>query len=223
MKKADLTKLASTNGIELSPAMKRDEIIELIVKQKHGPVLPLVEPRQPGDRAEFEKLTAQGEPAINDSQTKPTGSGRGGARFGAGRKPGVTLEQSRIDNLPTSANRTIIYCVKFATVMLGMAFKNDDLALSDEEANRFGLTATRWMEFHGWKIPQGAAVDIEMAGVTAEIFAPRVVMIGMISKQKKQEAKKDGPTDKTPGETNSNLRQDRKRQDSVGPQSVPAS
>jgi len=191
MKRKALLDLCGSNGIAIEKGWNRPDMIAALIAHRNADN-PLVQTPPPGDRALFDELTVEPEAVDLERNAEPESPkpGKGGFRPGAGRKPGVTLEQSRIDNLPTTANRSILYLVRAMSLILARAYRCDDLALADDECDRVAVAVTRSMDFHGFTIPQGAAVDIECAGVLFEVGAPRAVMISQIVRTKKHGASK---------------------------------
>lgn len=217
MKRQALTDLCGSNGIDVVDGWNRPDMIQaLIDRRNQGNAL--VQPAVPGDRKLFDELTepvdSEGPDLMGNAEPAAEPKKQvGGYRPGAGRKPGVTQEQSRIDNLPTTANRTVLYLVRAISMIMVRLYRCDELAMGDDECDRVAVAVTRSMEFHGFAVPQGAAVDIECAGVLFEVGAPRAIMISQIVK-----AKKNGQ----PTETNNDYRQDGIGQDGACPQPDPA-
>lgn len=184
MRKPDLLKLAAQYpDIEIprtgAVCQQLKKVLAEKIKAGESPAEPTPAPVQVGDPALFDELTS---PAGDDDHAQqpepeqPAGSGRGGSRPGAGRKPGVTLEQSRIDHLPTEPNRTVIYVIKWVFRLWATVADCKEIALDDDELREFATDTTQFLEYHGIRIPQGLAVDGKFILGGCELIGSRVMM-----------------------------------------------
>lgn len=221
MKKAELLKLGSSKpfGLALDPSMNRAAVLAAVLEKHATLTIPVSAPKPAGNRAKFLALTTggdPGEPAGDDAEEitiETPVDGRGGAREGAGRKPGLTNDQCKIRNLPTTANESVREGVRLLGALLVLLFKSDDLAFTDSEIDRAALPLTRLLEYHGLSIPQSASVHLEAAGVVGELGGSRLFMIRELRKQKRNG---------TASQKSHNPGQDGIGQNGIDAQSVPA-
>lgn len=182
MKLAELIQLAARFGCSLDSAAKRPDYIEAInekLRAGQAPTAPGAGPdREPGNKQLFDALTqpAGNDPSGDVCDDEPETDRRGGPRDGAGRKPGVTLEQTRLDKLPATANRTVIYVIKWLFKSWAAIADCSEIALDQDELDEFAVDTTQFLEYHGIRIPQGLAVDTKFVIGGCELVGGRFFM-----------------------------------------------
>jgi hypothetical protein len=198
MKKHELFKAAAAYGCDITADTKRPEIIKALldkIKTGQQPQCATVE-TNPGNKRLFEELT---EPAPETAESgEPEAAEpakRGGFRPGAGRKPGVTVEMSRIDNLPVEPNRTVEYVVKWLFKSWSILADCKEIALDDEELREFSVDTTQFLEYHGIRIPQGLAVDGKFILGGCELVGSRLMIHKAHKHRIKQQEKKNENSD----------------------------
>ncbi len=197
MLKGDLWPIAEKLDCKLDPKAKKPEIIAAIkVKQAQGvPQVQAVQ-RVPGDKQLFEQLTLpEAAESAEPYRPEPAGPGRGGKREGSGRKPNVSNDQSRIDNLTTEPNRTVKIGLKWIFKTLARAVDCKAIALDAEELHEFAVDITQCMQYHKITIPEGIAIDGKLILTSVEMFGSRYAMYkahkARMEKQKEKEKSND--------------------------------
>lgn len=198
MKKNELFKLAEQfPDVQVPTHGRVRELLaeQLIEKVKSGqpPMAAVpVTVKQPGNQQLFDELTQPGD-AVPDADTpKET---RGGARPGAGRKPGKSNEICKIDNLPTEPNRTIVYALKWIFKLWASAVDCKEIALDADELQEFAVDTTQFLEYHGIIIPQGLAVDTKFVLGSVELIGGRVMIHKAHKARLKKKAEKESKSD----------------------------
>jgi hypothetical protein len=173
MKKDELLRTAAQYGCEITPGTLRPDIIKAIQakQQQGGPQPAATVTRTPGNPQLFDELTEK-----TDSGGSPGTPQADPQRNPPGRRPGVTLEQSRIDNLTTEPNRTVEYVIKWIFKFWAGAVGCTEIALDAEELKEFSVDTTQFLEYHGIIIPQGLAVDGKFIIGGLEKIGSRVMM-----------------------------------------------
>lgn len=176
MKKEELVSIASQLNCQIEPNAKRPEILEAVKAKIQAGVepapAPQVQERKAGNKKLFEELTTPD----TDTEKTEQGSDRGGARVGAGRKPGKTLEQSKLDALPVEPNRTVEYVIKYLFKFWAGAVGCPEIALDDDELKEFAVDTTQMLEYHGLTLPQGLHIDGKFLIGGCELFGSRIIM-----------------------------------------------
>jgi len=187
MKKEELLRLAADYGCQISPDAKRTEVLDAVKSKIQSGSQPAAAPsKQPGNAALFDELTQPGEDAAEEQQ-----GDHGGPRAGAGRIPGKSNLQCRIDNLPTEPNRSIVYIIKYFFKLWSAATDCKEIALDDDELKEFAVDTTQFLEYHGIRIPEGVAVDGKFILGGLELVGGRVMILKAHKARLKRQAEKE--------------------------------
>lgn len=191
MKLVELKRLAAQYDVQMPAGAKRPEYIAMILEKLSAGEMPAavetIDSRPVGNKELFNELTADtGGPESTELQTK-----RGGFREGSGRKPGVTQEQSRIDNLPTSANRSVEYFIKWFFKVWANLADCKEIELDEDELTEFSVDTTQFLEYHNIKIPQGLAVDSKFVIGGFELIGGRFMINKAHKARMKAQAEKE--------------------------------
>lgn len=166
------------------------------IRSGQQPTEPAAPIRTPGNKQLFDELTAPGTEVDLSADSPIPKETRGGPRPGAGRKPGVTAEMSRIDNLSTEPNRTVIYFTKWIFKVWAGIADCKEIALDEDELKEFATDTTQFLEYHGIKIPQGMAVDSKFILGGCELFGGRAMMHKAYKARMKKQAEKQEQEEK---------------------------
>lgn len=178
MKRKDLLQYAEKIGCEIEAGMQRPAIIAAI-KARQGSsnetAAALPAPREPGNKQLFDDLTLQ--PGTTDAGTDDPLDTSGDPSPGPGRKPGKTNEQCKLDKLPTEANRSVKYALKYIFKIWSKAVDCPAIELDEDELQEYAVDTTQFLEYHGIMIPQGLHVDGKFVLGGIELIGSRVVMV----------------------------------------------
>ena len=181
MKKDELLQLAEKLGCEVPAGALRPELVDICIAKISAEPVAVESPqisREPGDRELFNQLTAgdgQQGGAGESSGGQPEGT-HGGARLGAGRKPGKTNDECRLDNLPAEPNRTVKDFYKWLFRIWARVADCKEIELDSDELNELSLDTTHFLEYHGIKIPQGLSVDTRFIISNFEAVGTRIAI-----------------------------------------------
>jgi hypothetical protein len=141
---------------------------------------PLLVPPKP----EFEKLVGGGDTADVDDV------GRGGAREGAGRPPGMTDAKARMNNLPQQPNPAIEDALELLFAAWARGVKCPEVCLTKDEARELALPWTQLLSYFGadQKIPPWIMLGITCAWTTANTFALKARLARQAAAIRKAEA-----------------------------------
>ena len=188
MKQEDRIKHAATlEGCEIPPGADKTTTVDLILAaQGNGVKAKPASTRTPGNDDLFDQLT---QPDSEEHADLPKKDPRGGSREGSGRIPGISNEQSKIDNLPTQPNRAIKATIKTAFDFWAKFIGCPAMKLDKEELEELAIDWTQVFELYGLKIPEGIAIPGKAALSTASTISSRVAMKEMHKAKEANQAK----------------------------------
>jgi hypothetical protein len=187
--------------IKLKPSWTRDKIIKLILQrrriEKAEPIFDITQQiKDEQDRAEQQPVNPEFEQAVKVEEPKV--EKRGGVREGAGRTKGLTDEKAKVKNLPQLSSTPIRQGCQSLFDLWASAAKIEQLALSEDEAEKLSLPITQLQEFYFPGIlPEIAGTWIMLIFAVSRIVKPRIDMVNVVRKQRKELRVKSGFEDRT--------------------------
>jgi hypothetical protein len=205
---AELRKIAGRfePPIELKPSWTRDKISKLILHRRMDAERELNASQEKGvshpsvfaqDRKEQQPVNPEFEQAVKVVD-KPKKEKPGGVREGAGRPKGLTDEKAKVKNLPQLSSTPIRQGCQSLFDFWASAAHIEQLALSDDEAEKLSLPITQLQEFYFPGIlPEIAGTWIMLIFAVSRIVKPRIDMVNVVRKQRKETRIKSGFEDRT--------------------------
>lgn len=187
--------------IKLKPSWTRDKIAKLILQRRFEivPVAQQIKDKISAsvqERKEQQPVNPEFEQAVKVEQPKAK---VGGVREGAGRPKGMTDEKAKVRNLPQVPSTPIRQGLQSLFDVWASAAKIEELALSDDEAETLSLPITQLQEYYFPGIlPEIAGTWIMLIFATSRIIKPRIDMVNVVRKQRKETRVKSSLVDRTP-------------------------
>lgn len=191
--------------IKLKPSWTRDKISKLILQRRMDAERGLSASQEKGvshpsvfaqERKEQQPVNPEFEQAVKVEE--PTVEKRGGVRPGAGRPKGLTDEKAKVRHLPQISSTPIKQGVQSLFDFWASAAKIEQLALSEDEAEKLSLPITQLQEFYFPGIlPEIAGTWIMLIFAVSRIVKPRIDMVNVVRKQRKETRIKSGFEDRT--------------------------
>jgi len=126
----------------------------------------------------FEQIATQG-----PTSPPPPTDKRGGARPGAGRKPGQTAEVCRAQSMPQIANPAVKHFVQMAFESWAVSVGESKIALSESEACDLALPYTQLLHYAGYgsdKLPPWLVPALAATWTTWNMLKSRVHMTAKV-------------------------------------------
>jgi hypothetical protein len=191
--------------IVLKPSWTRDKIAKLILKRRMDAERGLKASREKGvshpsvfaqERKEQQPVNPEFEQAVKVAE--PVEEKRGGVREGAGRPKGMTDEKAKVRHLPQVPSTPIKQGCWALFDFWASAAKIEELALSDDEAETLSLPITQLQEYYFPGIlPEIAGTWVMLIFAVSRIVKPRVDMVNVVRKKRKEETVKSSFKDRT--------------------------
>ena len=186
--------------IKLKPSWTRDKIAKLIMERRFEivPVAQQIKEKVPipvPGLKEQQPVNPDFEAAV---KSEPAKAKSGGVREGAGRPKGMTDEKAKVRHLPQVSSTPIKQGCQSLFDFWASAAKIEQLALSEDEAEKLSLPITQLQEFYFPGIlPEIAGTWIMLIFAVSRIVKPRVDLINVVRKQRREATVKSSLIDRT--------------------------